>query len=162
MVMVPFSRMFLGVHTPLDIIAAMAVAFAVCLVNHRALAWCEGNHLRHRVVLMAWMAVAAVFTTAIMLNGGTLNQITYVGFFIGLPTGLLLEDAFVHHEVDQLDKKTLAIRAAVCSLLCIVTFALPYVLLGNQWGYIVGGFVAMVMITAVCPAVMKKMKGYGL
>lgn len=56
-ILVPFSRMYIGVHTPLDVIVAAAIAVALIFVLKPIVLNCDGKYIP---VLLAVMTVCAV------------------------------------------------------------------------------------------------------
>ena len=112
MILVPFSRMYLGCHTPLDvgvsILLALALAFGLRPVTVKS----EQNpHLMWGlllistvIVLLYWTFVTfyrfPVDTDAENLYSGIKNAYTLLGCLIGLLAVKALDDHFIHFQVE--------------------------------------------------------------
>ena len=112
MVLVPFSRMYLGCHTPLDVgvsfILALALAFAIrpLIVGSE-----QKPNLLWGLLLISFIAILLywIFITfysfpadidAENLYSGIKNAYTLLGCLIGLMVVKALDDRFIHFQVE--------------------------------------------------------------
>ena len=109
-ILVPFSRMYLGVHTPGDVLAAIAVAGMILLILHPVVFRGEGKHIP---VLLAVLAVlAAAFVSYVEsipfsaeldehnLASGIKNAYTVAGALTGLILVYIIDEKYIHFETD--------------------------------------------------------------
>lgn len=112
MILVPFSRMYLGCHTPLDVgvafILALALAFAIRPVIVQSE---QKSYLLWGILVLSLIAVLLywVFITfysfpadvdAENLYSGTKNAYTLMGCLVGLMVIKALDDRFIHFQVE--------------------------------------------------------------
>ena len=112
MILVPFSRMYLGCHTPLDVgvsfILALALAFAIrpLIVGSE-----QKPNLLWGLLLISFIAILLywIFITfysfpadidAENLYSGIKNAYTLLGCLIGLMVVKALDDRFIHFQVE--------------------------------------------------------------
>lgn len=112
MIRVPFSRMYLGCHTPLDVgvsfILALALAFAIrpLIVGSEQkpnLMW-GLLFISLIAVLLYWIFITYYSFPADIdaenLYSGTKNAYTLLGCLIGLMVVKVLDDRFIHFQVE--------------------------------------------------------------
>ena len=111
MILVPFSRMYLGCHTPLDVgvsfILALVLAFAIrpLIVSSEqrpGLLW-RLLFISLITVLLYWIFITFYSFPADIdaenLYSGTKNAYTLLGCLIGLMVVKVLDDRFIHFQV---------------------------------------------------------------
>lgn len=112
MILVPFSRMYLGCHTPLDVgvsfLLALALAFALRPVIVRSeqkpqLLW--GILFLSLIVGLLYWAFITFYSfpadiDAENLYSGTKNAYTLLGCLVGFLTVKALDDRFIHFQVE--------------------------------------------------------------
>lgn len=104
-VLVPFSRMYLGVHTPLDVFTAAAIACLLLVILKPVLL---GRSHRAKLLLMLGMTGAAIayllfvklyqFPEGIDMNNllsGTKNAYTLVGTMLGMLIVYILDEYWI-------------------------------------------------------------------
>lgn len=105
-VLVPFSRMYLGVHTPQDVLvgslSALALVFVFRFVN-------EGKHIKPMLWAMAGMAVAYLVFAQFLIDPanmdtynythGVSNAYTLMGAIFGMVVVCYVDEKWVHFEV---------------------------------------------------------------
>lgn len=114
MILVPFSRMYLGCHTPLDVgvsfVLALALAFALRPVTVRSehkpqLLW-GVLFLSLTAVLLYWAFVTFYNFPADIdaenFYSGTKNAYTLLGCLAGLIVIKVLDDRFIHFQVEAI------------------------------------------------------------
>lgn len=93
--LVAFSRNYLGVHTPQDVLAALAAGIVLIIVLDKAMLWADGGKNRDIVV-----AVVGCFLCFLpMLKVGCLSN---AGAGMGFLIGWVLERHFVRFEVEDI------------------------------------------------------------
>ena len=112
MILVPFSRMYLGCHTPLDVGVSFLLALALAIALRPIIVKSEENpHLLWGILFLSLIAVMLywVFITfysfptdvdADNLYSGVKNAYTLLGCLIGLMVVKVLDDRFIHFQVD--------------------------------------------------------------
>lgn len=105
-VLVPFSRMYLGVHTPADVLvgslSALALVFFFRFVN-------DGKHIRPVLLGMAALAVAYLIFAQFIIDPanmdtynythGVQNAYTLMGAIFGMVVVYFVDEKWVHFEV---------------------------------------------------------------
>ncbi len=105
-VLVPFSRMYIGVHTPLDVVVAAAMALILIFVLHPVVF--DGNHKRMPVLLCVMAVCAVAFlcyvefypfpsdTDMHNLTSGIENAYTLLGALIGLCVVYIVDEKWLN------------------------------------------------------------------
>lgn len=143
--LVIFSRMYLGVHTPLDIIVGIATGIAMIAVNIflMKISAKDGHHFTAVRLIYAAIAVAALIVISVT-DTLTVNQSVVIGSLIGASLGSLLEHKFVNYTVREFTVGKLCI--------CLLSF-IPIAAIfaaGYSFGTVSALFsAAIVMLTAV-------------
>ena len=88
---VAFSRNYLGVHTPQDVLAALSLGIVIIFLSGRALRWVEGGD--NRDIIVAGAGCLLCFLP--MLKAGCLSN---AGAGIGLLIGWVMERHFIGFE----------------------------------------------------------------
>lgn len=105
-VLVPFSRMYLGVHTPADVLvgslSALALVFLFRFVN-------DGKHIKPVLLGMAALAVAYLIFAQFIIDPanmdtynythGVQNAYTLMGAIFGMVVVYFVDEKWVHFEV---------------------------------------------------------------
>ena len=148
-VVVAFSRNYLGVHTPQDVLVAALVGIAGLWVADRTLAWVDAKPARDVVVLLAGLVVGLAFVLYITLksyptdyvNGELLvdpAKMTASGYQVfGVYSGCLLgwfaERRLVNFDV-RADRRERTLRVVAS----VVFAGVGYLVLGALGGALVG------------------------
>ena len=111
MLLVPFSRMYLGCHTPLDVGVSFLLALALAFILRPAVLKSEQKpQLLWGLLFLSLLAILlyCAFVTFYAfpadidtenLYSGTKNAYTLLGCLIGLITSKALDDRFIHFQV---------------------------------------------------------------
>ena len=161
MILIPFSRLYLCVHTPLDIITGAAVAIGVILINCKAVPWSHRSGRNRTVFLAAYIAVFIISAIWSLLAGANPIGLDYMGMAMGLLFGLMIEERFVHYEIRDRDTKRNLKMAALGLLMIAAAFSVPYLILGRGVGSYLGGALCLLSATVFCPYVFKRMDEKG-
>ena len=109
-VLVPFSRMYLGVHTPLDVGVAAAVALLMLFALYPPMAGRKAGTMSVRISLLVTIAAAVAYTVyvcaakfpadtdAANLESGVKNAWTLLGASIGIWASFEIDERWVHFE----------------------------------------------------------------
>lgn len=107
-VLVPFSRMYVGVHTPADVLVAAAMAVAFLLVLHPVVFRKEGAFIPHLLAILTLISIAFLcfvefwnFPTDIdphNLESGIKNAYTLMGSLTGLIIVYIVDTKFLKFE----------------------------------------------------------------
>ncbi len=108
-ILVPFSRMYIGVHTPLDVLVAAAMAVALILVMHPLVFGNEGKRIPWLLAAMAALAVAYLCFVELFpfpvdidehnLASGVKNAYTLLGALLGLTVVYITDEKWIHFPV---------------------------------------------------------------
>lgn len=156
LVIIAFSRNYLGVHTPQDVIAALAMGIVLIFLVEKVLCWVEKG--RNRDLVAAGAGCLLCFCP--MLWAGCLsNAGAGMGFFIGW----VLERRFVQFETEG-TKTGKCVRFAIggAGIVFILT-VLPAVLrmaVGSKYAGFFVSFILAMFIIAVYPFFFSKRVRY--
>lgn len=108
-VLVPFSRMYIGVHTPLDVLAAAAMAVTLIFVMHPLVFGCDGKRIPWLLAGMAVLAAAYLCFVELYpfpaevdvhnLASGVKNAYTLLGALLGLILVYITDEKWLHFPV---------------------------------------------------------------
>jgi len=108
-VLVPFSRMYVGVHTPLDVVVAALMAIALVLVIRPVVLAHDGKYFPALIGLMAVLSVGFLCfverypfpdnTDPHNLASGIKNAYTLLGCLIGLLAVYIVDEKWLHFPV---------------------------------------------------------------
>ena len=104
--LVPFSRMYIGVHTPLDVLVAAAMAVALVLILHPVIMKEDGNRIPAVFGVMTVLAVAFLCYVELYpfpadvdahnLASGIKNAYTLLGALLGLLVVYIVDEKWTH------------------------------------------------------------------
>lgn len=109
MVLVPFSRMYLGVHTPADVLVAFALAAASAFLMRFALARAEKHRHGMAVLLGSLLVISAAYLLYVTyypfpadidpenLAEGVKNAYVLLGCLLGMLAAIAFERRFVNY-----------------------------------------------------------------
>ena len=108
-VLVPFSRMYIGVHTPLDVLVAAAMALILIFVLHPVIFKHDGKYIPYLLGIMTLLAVAFLCFVELYpfpadvdahnLASGTKNAYTLLGSLLGLLLVYIVDEKWLHFPV---------------------------------------------------------------
>lgn len=110
-ILVPFSRMYLGVHTPLDVGVAFAMAVLIAAALRPMVRHTDNNPRILTVILLVMLLVCLLYWTFINchtfpadidshnLHSGTKNAYTLLGCLLGLLAAKAVDERYIHFEV---------------------------------------------------------------
>lgn len=110
-VILPFGRMFLTVHTPLDIITAVIVVIAVSYVNYRVLEWSHESERNRTYALMGYLITGLALSVACDILAGKVLSNKMCGFCVALPLCLLIRERFMDCDMPRMTPRDRVIAA---------------------------------------------------
>ena len=107
-VLVPFSRMYVGVHTPADVLVAAAMAIVFLVVLHPVIYKNDGKNIPVLLAVMTLLAVAFLLFVELYpfpmdidlhnLESGVKNAYTLLGSLVGLIIVYLVDQKYLHFD----------------------------------------------------------------
>jgi undecaprenyl-diphosphatase len=111
MILVPFSRMYLGVHTPADVLFSLGLALLLAFAFYYIMEKAWGNH-KHMTILLATTVLLAVAymlyvllfpfpadMDAYNLASGRKNAFTLLGSLLGIALVYFVDERYLHFDV---------------------------------------------------------------
>ncbi len=155
--LVMFTRNYLGVHTPADVLVSLGVSLAVIFADNRLLTWADGGKNRDLYVLGIGIIVTAVFLIYVTIKPYPQNPLcppdemitdcySAAGCVAGFLIGWVCERHFLGFKTD-VAKSAKIIRGIVGTilLLALVLFVMePMEALHPYWGEL--GFYALTFV----------------
>ena len=154
-VVLPFARMFLGVHTPIDIITGFIVVIAVCLVNYKILAWSRESERNRTYALVGYMIFAIAVAVACDLLSGKVLSNNMAGFGVAVPLCMLIEERYVGYEVPSGSVRDRFVSAMPGFVICLALSEALYCLL-PAYNIFISTTVAAVFVVLVYPYFAKR------
>lgn len=168
-----FSRNFLGVHTPQDVVVGFAETALLIFLTGKLFQWMEGDDRRVTIAWIAGILLVAATLVFIMLKPYPMDYVdgkllvdpqammndTFKGCggLLGLIIGSFIERRYVHYEIPvghpalpALAGVGLGIAFAWNQYLAGAT-VIP--LLGNHWGRLAAGALLLLFVTALYPRI---------
>ncbi len=112
MILVPFSRMYLGCHTPLDVSVSFVIALFLAVTIRPLVLKNEKNPRFLWIVVAISMAIALLYWAFVTfypfpadvdlanLSSGVKNSYKLIGCIAGLAAAKVLDDRYIHFEVE--------------------------------------------------------------
>ncbi len=170
--LVMFTRNYLGVHTPQDVIASLVISCVVIYINAKLFEWVDGGKNRDLIVFVIESALAAAFLLYTTIKPYPLDYSTqgvllqnpeemitdcYVaaGCVFGYLIGWITERRFVKFKTD-VPAKIRVIRGSVGSVVLYLFAEFikePMTQINEHWGEFMFFFIAFVFIMALFPAI---------
>lgn len=91
LLLVAFSRLYLGVHTPQDVLVSLLAGVVLLYLSYKAFAWIEQNPRRDGLVLCAGLALAAGMTAFALCRPDQADAMKTAGGVCGLMLGWFWE-----------------------------------------------------------------------
>ena len=176
--LIAFSRNFLGVHTPQDILVGVGAGLLVMWLTVKLIAWVEAHPEKDILVMCVGIAISvavAVFSALksypvdydeagkLLVDGAKMANDTYkgVGWCIGFLAGWILERRYINFSTDvpmmtrvsRLATGLLSYYAVSLILIPLLKSAIP-----GAAGTIVTCFLQMFYVTYIFPFCMKHLE----
>lgn len=179
--LVAFSRTYLGVHAPQDVLVGFLEGVVVIALTARLLAWVEakeGRDLRicgwGLALLVPYLAFvtlkaypAATTSAELPVDPAEMIEDCYksAGVWVGVLVGWVVERRVVRFSTDGLDARRVALRMAVGVALLALAYApvgsVAIALVGELWGQLVRHAAVFFALTAGAPAAFKALERRG-
>ncbi len=154
-ILIPFARLYLTVHTPLDIIVGAVIAITVCYANCRILKWSYTSDKNRMLVLIGYLIVGLTLSVICDVSAGKVLSNKMCGFCIALPLCLLMKERFPDYCTCSSFKER--VKAAVPGLCILMVIMESVSRLMPAYGIITGLTIAIVFVILVYPMMMKKL-----
>lgn len=144
---IAFSRNYLGVHTPQDVLAALALGIVIIFASGRALRWVDEG--ANRDIIAAGVLCLLCFLP--MLKAGCLSN---AGAGMGLLIGWVIERRFIDFETkDGWSERCVRFAVGGAGVLFILTVLLPVLntVMESKYAGFFTSFSLAVFIMAVYP-----------
>lgn len=152
-VLIAFSRNYLGVHTPQDVLFAAVLGILILCLTNKVLKWADAGNNRDIIVAV----VGCLICILPMLKLGCL---TYAGSGIGFMIGWVLERHFVKFEVQTKSIPCRCMRFAIGTLgiLLILTVfkATLTLIISSTYAGFITNFVLSLFIIVIYPFLFQK------
>lgn len=152
-----FARLFLGVHTPIDIIFGLAIAIGAMIINGILADISEKSDRNFYIINLIYFVAFTVFFISILINIDMdyLNTYLTIGMLYGMLIGRIVEHRYIHYERPKMEfKKGLLITVfglAVAGVFLVV----PLKILEIDWLCFIGGLLTTAWIYSYPYLIMK-------
>lgn len=157
-ILIPLARMYLEVHTPLDITVATIITIIVCLVNYRILNWSYENDRNRMYVLIGYTVTTVILSIICDIFAGKPFSNKMCGFCTVMPICVLIKERYIAYEVPDVPIKERILPAIPGIIVSIVIMESIYRLVPS-YGVTIGLTVAIVFIILLYPMILKKWLG---
>jgi len=171
-----FSRNYLGVHTPQDVVVGTLMALLSVWLVSKVFAWLDKNPGKENTLLIIFVIIAALSIVYAELksypmdyaNGKlivdpfpmTRSVYENAGMVLAFAIGCYIEKKFIKFSPTGFEFKKFLVALVGCVPLFFIFFYAHSVAKHHftnlHWGYFIGGFIRMFYITALWPFVIKK------
>ena len=179
-----FSRNFLGVHTPQDVLVGLLIAIIMIALTQAFFNWIdrwdaiEPGHNKDIIVMVVVIALCIASVVFVILKPYPMDyadgqllvdpvtmqkgSFEAAGMFMGLAISWVLERRFVGFSTDGLDLRMRIIRFVVGVAIVGITYVATDVafkaVLPYNWAKLIALFCVVIMAVYVAPLVFKKIE----
>ena len=174
--LIGFSRNYLGVHTPQDVIVGMIESILVVVIAKAVHERIEGNEKTQDILVvvgLVFTAGALVYITqkpypmdyvdgVLLVDPQSMMDDSFkaAGAFVGLLIGNYLDRHYIHYEIPY-GATNLPILSCIGAGIMITwktyfATAIVIPLLGKHWGHFVARFIMVIFATTLWPLVIRK------
>lgn len=171
-----FSRNFLGVHTPQDVLVAATETFIIIFLFSKLNNWLEKDEKRKDI--LTFIAIPIIFIVIFyiinksypmdyvdgkLLADPIVLQIDFfasTGYFLGFLVGAFIDRHFIHYEIPQGSKNLpllvgigILIAMSLELYLCPAFFVVPF---GAHWGSLISKMFVYIFAIAIYPPLITK------
>jgi len=148
---VGFSRNYLGVHTPQDIIGGLLIGAVLMFVINSLINWCEENRDRYLYLLVFVNILIVLFMVYVFtknypqdyLNGkllvnparGIYNTIVYSGWIAGAMNGICICARFFPFDPKAASDKCRVVRAIAGVVLALILLPVIQIFFADMYNY---------------------------
>ena len=155
MILIMFSRLFLGVHTLADLIVGILLGAAIIAINGMTMRYSfsdEGNYLRASVLYA--LAIITAMLIWVLVSDDNSTLIDYVGLMLGTliarPAGYFL----VGFDGNKMTKRQKLVGLVIGWSILLLLFGIPYVLLEKSMAMVIGGFLIPFGMFILVPSIL--------
>lgn len=138
--LIGFSRMYLGVHTPKDVIVSMAVSLTIAWLITRFSSFLldEKRHVKPIAIVLSVIAAAVMAYAFALYNAGTIEMkyaadcFKAAGAGLGFALGFYIERSYLNFEVKTNGIKTQIFKVVIGLILALLLKSLFSTLLGSS------------------------------
>ena len=157
MLLIMFARLFLGVHTLMDVLTGVFIAIFVMLLNWVLISvsyTSDGAYFRvSAVYFLLFMAILVPW----ILIANDIGPITSYGeIMLGTIIGRQIEHSYIGYEPRMMDCRGVIKGLLIGWFIAGMMVAVPYLALDPQLGLMLGGFFGAIGIFTAAPFVLKK------
>lgn len=170
-----FSRNYLGVHTPQDVLVGALGSVTCIYLFNRLMTYADREKGKRDIPIALGMLAAAILALIYIetkhypmdyVNGKLLvdpqrmkpDTFGGIGNVIGFAAGWFIERRCIRYSFEKIEKERV-LTAVICALPVYHLFndgAVPFMCFGKCYASLISGFVLVFISIAVVPAVMKK------
>ncbi|MDO5117678.1 MAG: phosphatase PAP2 family protein [Eggerthellaceae bacterium] len=179
-----FSRNFLGVHTPQDVLVGLVLAIIVIALTNVFFSWmdrCDAKQPGHKkdiavmVIVIVICAASVAFVDlkaypldyvngALLVDPETMQKGSFeaAGIFAGLAIAWVLERRLVAFTTDNLTKRTIGIRLVVGIIISVAVYlggdVIFKVIMPYNWAKLCAMLLLMIVAVFIVPLVFNKIE----
>ena len=174
--LIAFSRTYVGVHTPQDVITGILIGLVLVFFVHYFLKWCEEDKNRYLYATVIFSIITFIASVYIINKPYPLDYINgkllvdpkhaiylttlYSGWIMGIFNGVFLCKRFFPFDAKQGSLKNKIIRGVIgVIILLIIFYGINKYIFNEIWTYHVAFFILFVIglfITAIYPFIFTK------
>ena len=149
-----FARLYLCVHTPIDVLFGAAMSVGVMVMNKMLLQISYRDEESYRVVSAIYILIAVCVSAGILILSDTdqRNMMIGIGFLCGVSIGRVIEHRCVRYEIPEIRPRTKAVSSAAGLIIAAVLIAVP--MMFGDIGAGIGAFLAVIWMYDVFPHIM--------
>ncbi len=176
--LVAFSRLFLGVHTPQDVLVGICASMLVMWLTVRLMRWIDAHPGKDWIVVCVGIGLSAALALyaalkpypadydaegKLIVDGAKMANDTFkgIGWTVAFLTGWILERRFVGFSTQvSLSRKLTRCAGGMLGFYLVSLILMPWI---KQWlpgpaGTVVSCFVQMFYISFICPWCIKRLE----
>jgi len=148
-VLIPISRLYLGVHFPIDVVVGFALGVMMVYLSGWIFEKLYENHT-------VWMLLFAAPPLAYCLITGNQDGFKMTGLIIAFVIGLVIEKRYINFSVQA--KPVAQVIKYACGVAAVLALrsGLKAVLPVNVWSGFIRYFIIGIFVTVVYPYIIKK------
>lgn len=174
--LVAFSRNYLGVHTPQDVIVSLFIGAGFIFLTGKIINWTQQGKKRDLIIWEVVMLLCAILIIYTELKNYPIDYVNNTilvdpmkmkyesfpkgGFIAGAFTGLLIEKRFINFEIPKTILAKIIFYLIGGSILLYLIHMSGAVVVKNlnnysSWGRFTSCFIVSLFLTAIYPAIIK-------
>ena len=167
--LVGFSRMYLGVHTPKDVLTAMAMAVIISILIHKLFDKLENTPKSNLIlsIILAGFSILSMIYALVLLKNGTINAVyaddccKAAGSGLGFSIGWYLERTYINFKTDTTVSKQAAKFILGIASALLLKGVLKALLGGSIPAEMLQYFILVLWVIAAYPFIFQRVKFLG-